>query len=364
MKITFVVPTLNFTGGLRVIAIYADYLRRFGNDVTVVSPGIPKPTYTQSIKSFIKRKPWKGADGFSSIYFDSLDINLKLLDESRKIENSDLPDSDVVIATWWETALWVNDVSERKGKKVYFMQDYGDASSQPLDEIQRTWLLPFHIITISQWLKSLIVDYKKHSNDLTLISNGIDLGLFSGPERDKNTLPTIGFLYTDVVQKGADLAIQAFLKAKLLIPELRLIMFGSKDLPEKYSVISDLTYHQKLSDDKVASVYASCDAWIFASKREGFGLPILEAMASRTPVIATKAGASEELVNHSSGILLDSYNVGEMADAIVEIMNLDNDSWKQLSNGAYEVAKSRSWSVVAKKFENTLQLLCQDNSSL
>lgn len=358
MKITFIVPTLNFTGGLRVIAIYAEYLSKFGHHVTVITPGKKTPSLFEKLKAFLKRKKWDGDKHFSTIHFDSIStIDLKILEKSRPVDANDVPDSDIVIATWWATANWVNEYPASKGKKVYFMQDYGGVPWQPLDKIQETWMLPFHIITISQWLKSLIVDFKLSDSNITLIPNGVDLSLFHAPRRNKNKFPTIGFLYTGAPQKGIELMTDAYLKAKEHIPSLRLHIFGSMELSEIIKKSPDVTYYQKIDDAKVVEVYSSCDAWLFGSVREGFGLPILEAMACRTPVIATKAGAAEELVSKDSGALLATRSVDEMASEILKIVNLDNEAWQKLSDGAYAVAEKKSWEICARQFDRTLQKL-------
>jgi glycosyltransferase involved in cell wall biosynthesis len=44
------------------------------------------------------------------------------------------------------------------------------------------------------------------------------------------------------------------------------------------------------------NVYADCDVWLFASFSEGFGLPIIEAMACRCPVVATRAGCAPDVI--------------------------------------------------------------------
>ncbi|MEY8210999.1 MAG: glycosyltransferase family 4 protein [Gammaproteobacteria bacterium] len=354
MKITFIAPTLNFNGGLRVIAIYADYLSRFGHDVTVVSPGRPTPSFKQKIKSLITGKQWEGDKNFSDVYFKSLNITLLILEKFRPIEEKDIPDADIVIATWWETANWVNEFSTEKGKKVYFMQDYGEVPGQPLDKIQKTWMLPFHIITISQWLMNLVSTHRKNDDQLTLVVNGVELSLFNAPIRDKQVCPTVGFLYTDAQQKGAELMVKSFLKAKETLPELRLVMFGSKDLPANLQGLPSVIYHQKIPDEDVVNVYASCDVWLFGSEREGFGLPILEAMACRTPVIATNAGAAADLVASNSGVLLTSRSVDEMVAEILTIVSLDNTAWKNLSEGAYQTAVLYEWETAARKFEAAL----------
>ncbi|MGC8714943.1 MAG: glycosyltransferase [Leptodesmis sp.] len=49
--------------------------------------------------------------------------------------------------------------------------------------------------------------------------------------------------------------------------------------------------------------YSACDAWLFPSRYEAVGLPILEAMACRTPVIGTPAGIAPEMLSDGAGIL-------------------------------------------------------------
>jgi glycosyltransferase involved in cell wall biosynthesis len=357
MKVTFVTPTLNYTGGLRVIAIYADWLSRFGHHVTVVSPGKPRPNFKKRIKYFLKGKKWDSERYFSTVYFEPLNIDLIILDSCRPVEERDLPDADIVIATWWETSHWVNKLSVKKGKKVYFMQDYGYAPGQPMDKIQETWMLPFHIITIAEWLVDMIKKHRGKDDGVTLVSNGVDISKFTSPPRNKNVIPTIGFLYTVAPQKGIELMVDAFLTAKESIADLRLIMFGSNDIPDKLRDMPSVEYYQQLADTELPKVYSSCDAWLFGSSREGFGLPILEAMACRTPVIATTAGAAAQLVNPSTGVLLGTSNVDEMANAIVDIVSMNNESWKALSEGAYDMAQKHTWDQAAETFEKTLQEL-------
>jgi hypothetical protein len=48
-----------------------------------------------------------------------------------------------VIATWWETAEWVDRLSVSKGKKVYFIQHYEAFDYLPKERVEATWRLPF-----------------------------------------------------------------------------------------------------------------------------------------------------------------------------------------------------------------------------
>jgi glycosyltransferase involved in cell wall biosynthesis len=68
-------------------------------------------------------------------------------------------------------------------------------------------------------------------------------------------------------------------------------------------------------DAKLPGLYASAAVFILPSLDEGFGLPVLEAMASGTIVIASKAGALPEVVG-DSGLLFEPLNVAEIAHAL------------------------------------------------
>jgi hypothetical protein len=60
-----------------------------------------------------------------------------------------VPDADIIIATWWETAEWVARLSARKGAKVYFIQHDERFVHMPQDRVEKTWALPFYRITIA-----------------------------------------------------------------------------------------------------------------------------------------------------------------------------------------------------------------------
>jgi glycosyltransferase involved in cell wall biosynthesis len=78
-------------------------------------------------------------------------------------------------------------------------------------------------------------------------------------------------------------------------------------------------------------------------------------MACRTPVIATKAGAAPELVSQGSGILLDSRDPQEMAQAIISLVQYSHEDWCKMSENAYRVATNYSWDDATILFEAALQ---------
>lgn len=70
----------------------------------------------------------------------------------------------------------------------------------------------------------------------------------------------------------------------------------------------------------LASLYAAATVFTYPSEREGFGLPVLEAMAQGTPVV-TSAGASTEEVAGGAAVLVDPFQVDSIADGIADALS-------------------------------------------
>jgi glycosyltransferase involved in cell wall biosynthesis len=94
---------------------------------------------------------------------------------------------------------------------------------------------------------------------------------------------------------------------------------------------------------QLPALYASCDAFLYASTTETLGLVVLEAMASQLPVIATAAGGvAEHLVDGENGLAFAANDVTDCALAMQRL--LDDAALRQrLQQGARATAESRSW---------------------
>jgi len=101
--------------------------------------------------------------------------------------------------------------------------------------------------------------------------------------RGKQLVPTVGTYYTTTPRTGCDIAQKAFSIAAEKIPNLRLVAFGSGNTPHPNLRPDGTEYNKALSKNQVKEFYSKCEAWLFSSRAEGFGLPIIEAMASACP---------------------------------------------------------------------------------
>src|SRR5690348_12510561 len=101
-------PSSDLSGGNRVVSIYADRLQRRGHTVTIVSRPWRPVSLKAKLLAWLRGKPLPKRPPVPANYFDALpNVEHRLLKQYRPIRPDDLPDADVVIATWWETAEWV-----------------------------------------------------------------------------------------------------------------------------------------------------------------------------------------------------------------------------------------------------------------
>lgn len=353
MKITFVVPELNLTGGLRVVSIYAELLSNRGHLVTVVSANKKLPTLKEKIKSVLKWKGYQFKSGFDRSFFNNSNFEIKIINSHRAITEKDVPDADIIIATFWNTAEWISDFSKSKGQKIYFIQHYEMHSWLPLERVKATFSLPYKKIVVSQWIADVLLT-KHKIDDVAVVPNGVDTKQFNSSERTKQEITTFGVMYSQRLYKGCHIAFSAYEKAKAKNKYMRLVAFGTDEPDVKLPLPLGTKYFRLPKQEELKSIYGQCDAWIFSSTTEGFGLPILEAMACRTPVIATNCGAAEMLINTSNGFLIDVDDVDTMSEAMSIVHNMNNSDWQSYSNLAYSTALKHKWSDTLIQFENVL----------
>jgi len=102
-----------------------------------------------------------------------------------------------------------------------------------------------------------------------------------------------------------------------------------------------------VEDPDLLHFYGACQLFVFPSFYEGFGLPILEAMACGRAVACSSATAMPEVAN-AAGILFDPYSVPEMARAIADVL-LDDEMRMRLERLGTHRAASFTWERAAQK---------------
>ena len=77
-----------------------------------------------------------------------------------------------------------------------------------------------------------------------------------------------------------------------------------------------------VSNEELSNYYRACDIFVVPSVYESFGLIYVEAMMHGKPVIGCKAGGIPEVVNNGkTGILIEPYNVNQLVDGLLRLLN-------------------------------------------
>ena len=108
-----------------------------------------------------------------------------------------------------------------------------------------------------------------------------------------------------------------------------------------------LRYLEYVSDDDLPYLYSGAISYLLPSLHEGFGVPIIEAMACGTPVITSNCSAMPEIAGDAS-LLVDPYSVESIATAMQEILR-NPQRVEALKKAGLERAKMFRWSYSAKK---------------
>ena len=359
MRITFVLPDANMSGGVKVVGIYARELTRMGHLVRLVSLPPKQASFRQKLYRWLRRGDWLIEAARQPSHLENAGLDHRVLDRWKPIGDHDIPDADIVIATWWETAEWVNAVSPQKGAKVYFIQHHEVFPYLPVARCQATYRLPMHKIVVSQWLKDTM-SLKYDDTFVDLVPNCVDRAQFFAPERKKQCTPTVGFLYAHASFKGVDISIAALKALRETLPELRIVCFGSVRPDNELALPDGTKFFFSPPQDQIREIYSNCDVWLTASSSEGFNLPAMEAMACRTPVVSTCTGWPAEAVKSRwNGILVEINDTGALAKGLEWVLTRDDEQWERLSANAYATVASSSWEDSAAMFELALKNACR-----
>lgn len=194
-------------------------------------------------------------------------------------------------------------------------------------------------------------------HDVEVWGRGVDTKLFAPRRRSEALRAAYGTRGTFVLlhvgrmaaEKGVDRIITAFQLARESLPPgaIHLVIAGSGPLedPLRHSVHEGVTFLGNLDrTDVLPRLYASADAFLFASLTETLGLVVLEAMSSGLPVIAVPAGGvADHLRDGVNGLACEPNDAAGMASAIVRLV-LDRARTRKLGAGARTAAEALDWS--------------------
>lgn len=340
-KITFIIPFTEKTGGIAVVLEYMYQLRKMGHEVNIFYPLIPYMCLIPESKPL-----WKSL----LIWMIQLMQNLfrytrKIIHHSNEftvkpvllINNYFIPNSDIILATAWPTAYDVAKLNSKKGVKFYLIQGYETWCGYN-EKVHASYKLPLNLITISPFLTNKIKTVQ-HSEIRAEIYNGIRLDRFYPPVEKFFSNPKILMMAHELELKGTQDGLEALSKLKKECPDINITLFGICSKPK---TDFDYKYVQNPNYEELLKLYQKANIFLSPSHSEGWGLPVMEAMACKCAVIATKTGCVPILNNGKNLIAVEKQNpMGIYKELRVLLKNTEKIA--EIAESGYNVICNYTW---------------------
>lgn len=214
-----------------------------------------------------------------------------------------------------------------------------------------------HILTVSNATKAdLMNDYGLKESDITVVYNGVNFENYNTAItlehrkiiKEKYKLPERFFLYFGANRKHKN--IPSIIRAYALLPEdmksdVKLVITNKStdlvSLAKNMSVENDVVFTGFIDEEDKIGLYQMAEVSVFVSYYEGFGIPVIESMASGTPVITSNTSSLPEAAG-PAGILVDPYSVEDISKAMYKIIS-DKELYLKLKKKGIEHSQNFSW---------------------
>jgi glycosyltransferase involved in cell wall biosynthesis len=235
------------------------------------------------------------------------------------------------------------------------------------------------IIAVSNFTKEEIVKYFKISKKKIKVvyNGGVGKEFFEEKTKNKKALDKIGItqpylFYAGTHQPRKDIPtlMKAFFNLKLKndkFKDLKLVIGGklkahnydsrideliveNKNNPLKKDFLKDLIFTGYLESNDLVKLYREAEVFVFPSLYEGFGLPLVEAMASGTPVVCSNIDCFKEI----GGQAVEFYEKANPSDLTNKLTEIINNSIKkeQMTKKGERQAQKYSWEKTANETLN------------
>jgi len=215
------------------------------------------------------------------------------------------------------------------------------------------------IIAVSDYNKEKLIENGLDKNKVTTIRNGINIEDFKISKKEARKKLKIDenkkivlFAGRHVREKGLNYLLKAFKKIK----EAELIVLGEGPLTEFYKNLysyENIKFKGRVSDEEVFLYFSAADIFVLPSiYPEPQGIVLMEAMASKTALVATNTGGIPEVVKEcNSGILIEPKSKEQIIKSLKKLLEDDKLIKKFAKNGYDNVKRKYTWKKIAKNTE-------------
>lgn len=121
-----------------------------------------------------------------------------------------------------------------------------------------------------------------------------------------------------------------------------------KEKIKKTPYKKDIILTGYVQPDDLNALFDGARAFLFPSLYEGFGLPVIEAMSSKVPVITSNLSSLPEIVGEGNAIFVNPYRVNEITKALVEVLT-NKELREKITESAFQKAHQYRWDKTARE---------------
>jgi len=190
---------------------------------------------------------------------------------------------------------------------------------------------------------------------LGVIPNGINVEEYY-PDNVGNARNSVGTIYGGSYAKDPDTILAVLCRLRESLPDIPQCIFGVGPTPRG---IPTRDYIRFPSVQEALRIYSRCKVWFLASRSEGFGMPILEAMACGCAVVATDCGGPRDIINDGeNGFLVQVGNVEQIVSKVKLLLD-DAELRQQFTLNSKDTVSKFSWENSIDKLEKVLYSLAK-----
>ena len=338
MKITFIIGQYKrISGGNRIIFEYANRLQKLGNDVNLYSLAKPAKWYrVDHWKRILNKKITIIPSEFIDWLENSIPINELSYNDEKLI-----PDSDILLATAWQTAYFANRLPNRKGNKFYLVQSDESIWAREKEKAHATYCMPFKKIVVSTWLKDIMKN--KYQQEANILLNPVNKSLFYRKTENLSSVFRVCFLHHDYEFKGYKEAMEAVKIVRSRNYKIEPVVFGEK-IQDPSPLYEDagfrFEYHYRPTGEALRQLYTSCGIYMCASWHEGSGLPGMEAIACGAALVTTDTGGSRDYaLDGETALVSPPRQPEQLANNLVRIISDESLRFKLVEKGAQKIGE-------------------------
>lgn len=167
-------------------------------------------------------------------------------------------------------------------------------------------------------------------------------------EKYKIKRPYLLSVSTQEPRKNIQKLLDVFENIVKIRPDLNLVLTGKYGWGPGYHSPENVIWTGFIDNDDLVSIYSGCRVFVYPSLYEGFGLPILEAMACGAPVITSNNSSMAEVAKDAA-ILIDPRSEKQISRAIGIVLSLNLENYQKMVRASLNRARSYSWHKTAKE---------------